>query len=317
MKKVLGVSNPPIIGYTIHALPISIIMNYKECLPWFYSNYIQLVCNPNHKDVFLDFLTLCPIFDNNYWIEFLYPGIPWLNKNCIEEYVFYKNNLDINEFIIQSINSENYIITALDEYYIPYKKSYQINHYLHDYLIFGYDSEEKEYDILGFDNSHHFGKSKINFDVISNTFNNSHERKINGVDKLYYNPIKLLKINEDFSFILDLQLIKNFLIDYLESKNSFIMFRSIRNITNNLMYGISIYDELIKYFQNDDNKESYDIRALHILWEHKKCMLLRLDYIINTYNLKEFDDIYKEFKYIEKQCMKLRNLLIKFYITKM
>ena len=59
MEKELILSNSPIKGYTIHAYPLSIALNEEKCKPWFYSNYIQLVCDPDYIENFYDFNNLC------------------------------------------------------------------------------------------------------------------------------------------------------------------------------------------------------------------------------------------------------------------
>lgn len=310
MEKNLPITIPPIIGYTIHAYPLSIILNYNKCLPWFYSNYIQLLCNTEFKGNFFDFFTLCCILEGNPWIDSIYPGIPWINRNSIEGYVIDQCNLDIHDLIINSINQSNYIVTFLDEFFTPNRTDYQRKHFFHENLIYGYNLKEKTYDILGFNDLRNFDKSKISFQALEQSVKS-------GIVNLSYNPIKLLKVRSDFKYELDLELIRDLLLDYLNSNNSSRKLKMIKNPTENCVYGIKVYNEIVNYFQLfKNNSVQFDFRHLHILWEHKKCMLLRVKFISENYVSVGLDEVYSKYLVLERKCLLIRNLFLKYFIAK-
>lgn len=318
MQKELLVVTPPIIGYTLHAYPLSIILGNEKCYPWFYSNYIQLVCNPNFSGNFFDFLTFCGILENDHWIDSIYPGVPWINRNSIENYIINDCELNLHVVLSSALNNDNYIITALDEFFIPNMKGYQKYHYYHEVLIYGYDTFEHVYKILAFDKQNQFNKLIISYHNVELSFGYTGTKYFydkTGKDN-YYNPIKFLSINDEFSYKLDITLIKTLLIDYINSSNSLNMLLTMRNINKNLVYGISIYDELSRYFKQFSTcKKKYDIRPLHILWEHKKCMVIRLNFLKKDYVLNDIDDIMSDYQIIEKECMTMRNLLLKYLVN--
>lgn len=53
--KKLPIVDSPIKGYTIHSYPFSIMLNEPRSYEWFYSNYIQVVCNR--------------LFDENFFVQ--------------------------------------------------------------------------------------------------------------------------------------------------------------------------------------------------------------------------------------------------------
>ncbi len=304
-RKKLPISIPPIIGYVIHAFPLSIILNYNKCLPWFFSNYIQLSCNTQFKNNFFDFFALCPALEGIPWIDSIYPGIPWINRHSIDGHTFIECNLDINKIIINSLSRNNYIVCHLDEFFVPNSSSYQNGHFFHENLIYGYDMDKMTYDILGFDKHRKFAHNKISFQAFKQASEN--------------HDIKFLRINDEFSFELDLKFIRDLLLDYLYSENSSDRLRMIKNPTKNCVYGMSVYKELIQYFTLlSEDSVDFDIRPLHILWEHKKCMRLRIEFISKNYESAAagLEETFNEYSILEQRCLSIRNLLIKYLIRK-
>ncbi len=310
-SKALPITIPPIIGYTVHAYPLTVAFSSEKCLPWFFSNYIQLVSNTEYDGIFLDFLTLCNILNGNRWIDFLFPGIPWLNCYSIEDFVITKCNLDINSLIKAALDENNYLVLFLDEFHIPNRRTFQRSSFFHENFIYGYDTDTKTYDILGFDERRLFSSGKISFQDLEQAYMSNH------LNNPVASSIRQMKIDNNYFYDLDLQLISDSLLDYINSRNTCYVYNSIRNPRKNCVYGISIYNELIKYFEllyNDNIR--YDIRPVHILWEHKKCMLLRLEYLSKRYSEAELYDIYERYTVIEQKCLSIRQSLIKYSISK-
>jgi hypothetical protein len=73
---------------------------------------------------------------------------------------------------------------------------------------------------------------------------------------------------------------------------------------------LKLYCEMLKI-----NAVDYDIRPFQILWEHKKCMLSRLDYIKSGNLMRIENSVYNSFKDIEQTSNILRNVMMKFDLT--
>ncbi|GMQ61640.1 hypothetical protein [Vallitalea maricola] len=308
-SKKLPISSTPIIGYVVHAFPLSIIFNYDKCMPWFSCNYIQLICRTTLKNNFFDFFTLCTATEIP-WIGSIYPGIPWLNTHSIDNYTLIDCNININRSIINSLMRDNYIVCHLDEYYVPNRPTYQKEHFFHENMIYGFDNDKKEYNILGFDSKGIFNSTKISYDEFEQASSDlaSHNH-----------DIKLLHIKDDFTYDLDLNCIRNSLLDYLNGENSSSKYTILRNPTTDFAYGIDIYEQLIKYLKLLHNNVGVnDIRPFHLLWEHKKCMVIRIEYLMNKYTstVCDLEAIKDEYITIQQICFSIRNLFLKYNMTK-
>src|SRR5699024_618791 len=77
--------------------------------------------------------------------------------------------------------------------------------------------------------------------------------------------------------------------------------------------GINTYELLGKYYSY--GRKYYDIRPLHILYEHKKCMVMRLEYMRNLFNDETFNNIIEGYQEIQKMCLLAKRLLIKYMYT--
>ncbi|GKX30066.1 hypothetical protein SH1V18_25460 [Vallitalea longa] len=306
-RKKLPITRPPIIGYVVHAFPLSIIFNHAKCMPWFFCNYIQLVCNTQLETNFFDFFTICTAITGMPWVDSVYPGIPWLNRNSISSQTFIDCNLNKDQIITNSLIQNNYIVCHLDEFYVPKRYSYQKEHYPHENLIFGFDNIKKEYDILGFDFRGIFCSSKISYSEFEQA---SKEHDIKFLH---------MKAKDGFLYELDLKSIKNLLIEYLYGKNSNYRYTAIRNPNINLVYGMDIYNQLITYLRLlYNNLVVIDIRPFHILWEHKKCMVLRIQFLLDKYKKAAIglEEIYIQYLDVQKMCYSIRTILLKYKLTK-
>ncbi|MDF2986916.1 MAG: hypothetical protein K0R50_2426 [Eubacterium sp.] len=309
--KTLPITIPPIIGYTVHAYPLTVAFSSQKCLPWFYSNYIQMISNTEYDGVFLDFLTLCNILNGGKWVDFLFPGIPWLKCCPVGDFIITKCNLDIHSLITNALNENNYVVIFLDEFYIPNRRTYQKSNFYHENFIFGYDTAEKTYDILGFDERRLFNSGKVSYHELEQGFKSNHLTDPEAAS------IKLLKLDTTFSYELDLQFIRDSLLDYVNSQNTCNLQNIVRNPMKKCVYGLNTYHELIRYFELlYDNSIRYDIRPIHILWEHKKTMLLRIEYLSKMYPEAGFNEVYEQYIVIEQKCLSLRQALIKYSISK-
>jgi len=83
--KLLPMIIPPIYSYLCNAYPLSIALQHDQSKPWFYSNYIQLICTDKFpKEKFFSFYT-----SNLIWYDF-FLSCPLLHYQKIN-YTFTEN----------------------------------------------------------------------------------------------------------------------------------------------------------------------------------------------------------------------------------
>lgn len=310
MEKELILSNSPIKGYTIHAYPLSIALNEEKCKPWFYSNYIQLVCDPDYIENFYDFNNLCSILECDKWIDSIYPGIPWIRYNSIMVNQIHNYADKLCDIVKWIIDNNQYLVTHLDDFFITHKEAYNVKHNFHDIMCFGYDDEKSIFKMLAYDSMGNFEKMDISFEDFTKAYEST---QVNS-DEPFYNPFKILSIDHDFSYDMDINLIYKSLECLLKSKDNLIMRKTIRNVNEKLVYGLDTYKVLADYYSLKRD-ERYDLRPLQILWEHKKCMVMRLEYLSEIYKNSGFSDLKNEYLEVEKKALITKNLVLKFMIS--
>ena len=115
----------------------------------------------------------------------------------------------------------------------------------------------------------------------------------------------------------DISLVQEILGDYLNSKNTEHRFRMYDYPLENQIFGMDIYQYLKKFYQLSLCESSYaDIRKIYTIYEHKKCMKLRLKYMIDNHYIDEIDSILETYTILENTALTTCNLLLKYNITK-
>src|SRR5690606_36924395 len=99
------------------------------------------------------------------------------------------------------------------------------------------------------------------------------------------------------------------LSDYMYAIDSFSCFNINRNVEPNIVHGVEVYDYLIVNLPI----RPIDLRPLHLIYEHKKMMLLRLEYFRKNELISEdlFEFLFAEYKSLEKLSLVSRNLQLK------
>ncbi|MCM3135814.1 hypothetical protein M3629_23835 [Paenibacillus polysaccharolyticus] len=290
-------------GYLCNAYPLSILQDNSTTEAWFYSNFIQLACAGDFPDgKFFSFYNT-----NVAWYEF-FLNCPLLNYQKIN-YTFMDNYKDgIKGFIIDSINKEQYIYLYIDEFYISHKKSYQTVNMPHEMLIIGYNiGESKEFIVSGYDKDMIYGEYTITFAEFDKAFNS--------LDRNLYNRsyVYLMSYDENESYEFDIKLVLQSLKELRYSVNTSLNFRAY-NSPANWIYGISVYDHVIKYLEYNilELKEKVDIRIFHTIYEHKSAMAKRVIYLKKKNYLMKNSNIDEKYAELENISKNNRNGVIKY-----
>lgn len=305
-SKILNLTEPLIDGYPKHAIQLSVLGQHDSALPWILSNYIQLRCPKT-------------ITDSKYssWMDFYFIDPKYTDSLLYTEYfsrgyllAFHDSNFI--EFLIDCINSDYYIYTSVNEFYIPNTSSYQKRFFPHAILIYGYDYEKEVFNVGGFvkeDVGSKFSKFNVSFEELERAY-----KTLEGIDSdSYLNRFYLMKINPLRTFTFDPIHVKDLITDYLNSENTSERLRGFYNPNTDFHYGMKIYDNL-KLYYSLENIEDSDIRPLHILWEHKRLMLTRIKYMLDHNYIKE-DTCYENYHNVERNAAICRNIYLKYKVT--
>lgn len=298
--------------YLYHALPNSIIMSDKNYETYFYNQFIQLVYfkNNNVPKITLDF----------FHTKFI--DLDIFQKEIISKQTLNNNNVNIDNYIINAINSGYYIIVYLNEYHIPTRNVYMhdesedTRYYMHENLIYGYDENAKIFYSLAYDYRYIFCTTEIPFENLIQGFNDTKEN----------NKVISLKLNKSYPSSLNLNLIHKSLIDYYNSTNSYKANKLIDyygeldyltpNEFDNAAYGLNAMKNLqICLNKTIATNASIDMRAFFLLKEHKKLMFKRLDYL-NKNKILDINNILIQYGEVENISNILFNYWFKFFRRK-
>lgn len=303
MKKVLPIADPPIKSYLHHAYALSVLATSESYLPWFHSNYIQWHFKKNFSDnPFSDYF-------NFYYYPFTEINIPHLQTLKIDRAVL-ENKHPIDVDVITGLIDQNYYIcTYVDEYYIPNRSTYRTQHFKHDILVYGYDRNEQIFHVLGFDQDGQFRGTTVSF----GDFMDGH---VNGLypEHWWTSFIFPTRLNVEAEYSFNLKLVVELLEDYLESKDSSIRLAMQFQPPRDSVFGLACYEYIDKCLERVENGKFFiDYRMPSVLWEHKHCMRLRLDYmhrlgIVNG-------DVCLQYAQVEADALRARNFMLKAFVT--
>jgi hypothetical protein len=296
-KKILPFNPNPIVdAYSLYASRFSIQSNYSELKPLLIINHLMLC-----------------YYIKDRWLDFNFGGyrsLGYLETDITNE--LKESNL-IN-YLIDKIDNNSYPLLALDHYFIQNSALYQKQHHMHDIaLVYGYDQQAKViYLADNFDTLYRYRPLQASFDqvVAARRYVENNppcpERLL--AYCLYINLKECYQFNS-----LDIIRVLN---DYLNSRGP-LSFRNDQAFTQGeKVFGVGIYNILRNMLDIKSNlMGNIDVRAFHVLTNHKSIILMLIDYLKEQGRLESYDINQQNFKQILDLCIVLRNLLLKAIIS--
>lgn len=303
MYKILPVSEPVVTSYPVFANPLSIMQDNEQGWSWIMSNFIQVVC-PKPDSLTLNFKN--------------YSESPILCYQHIKKSLINSKWENIVEFIIDSINMDYYVYMLVDQYYLSSSDAFQRLRHPHDIFIYGYDSSKKIFNVADNMRSGRYVFSTCSFDELEQAY----MMLAKDQDIIYpFNPdegfnqsIKLLSLNAHMEYKFNINYVIKSLLDYLESK---LTMNEIHQYRESHSYGVSTYSDVCEYvYLLEKDLVDFDIRSFHLIYEHKKLMRIRIDFLKTTHFLKDTDMLMKQCQKLEMETLTLRNLAIKYSLNR-
>ncbi|MFC5407377.1 hypothetical protein [Cohnella soli] len=300
-QKILPFADPFITTYPHHAFVLAGLLNHKEIYPYLYSNFIQLCSlkkmpKPSH---WLDFYTPSLLADN----------LDLANVSQIDRSTIAGLNINIIDLLLNAIDNHYYVFIFLDEFYIPKSPAFQKFRYPHMILIYGYDATEKSFHTAGFFEGGKFSRSTATFEQVKQAYLEM------DAQNNYDNYVVLFQFHQQTAYHFDVTNVVDLLEDYYFSRDTALKYRPNRNPLPS-RFGMNVYKDFIDHIEEVAGRGYFSVHAFQLLWEHKKCMLLRLDYLEKYGFVTNIKNIYSMYEEIEKKCNILRSLMIKYDLTK-
>ena len=266
---------------------------------WIFSNFIQLCYRSEESAAPLDYFMAFPRW---YVLTILNP---FMHINTLPYSAFIDNSSDeeITKLILSYIDKGYYTQLDLNEFYIPGSNAYQNYQRDHISLVYGYDLDRQEFNILRYESLPVF--ETVGFKPFI--------QALKRLNKDYCNIISMYKYeNYADRYLLDLDVMVAFLEDYLYGKNSCVNLRHyISETDKNMLFGLKYITEL-QSNQTLFERLLQDARIAYHLNEHKKVMIERLKFLLarKCINDTQFSLFTTEYQKIEQLYKQVLNLVI-------
>lgn len=220
------------------------------------------------------------------------------------------------EKIIYYIDQGKYIYMPVDWFYIPAYQCYGENHVSHDMLILGYDKEKEEFSIADFFGNFQYQKATCKYEELISACNKDDAYKLPCILK----KVLILKPCEQV-VPFDIRTVKSLFEDYLEGNNSNRRFLPVCQYIDFLdeecfAFGLNVYEPLMGYLEDAVQKgNSVALRSYAVLYDHKVLLSKVCSYMADKGYLQSGGEILTQVEMVRKQCLIVRNLLIKYNLA--
>ncbi|OGI07991.1 MAG: hypothetical protein A2Y40_06675 [Candidatus Margulisbacteria bacterium GWF2_35_9] len=281
---------PPIRGFPEYGYPLSILFSRDDKFwPWLYHNYIMVVFNKKNNS----FHHAC--YD---WMH-LTEGVFKYNYLYMPKYILNKPMLIIN-ILKEVLRHGGYIIGTFNEYYIPQRKAYNSYNFDHEYMIYGYSSNQS-FNVIGYTDKKLYESTSVTCNEYLNALKNTNFDAKNIT-------ISSLTINEEFKPVFNLDKCIMFVNDYIYCYSN-----NYKYNVDDYYFGIDALKFLINYLDSVVKENKFiDIRNFYFLWEHKKLMVNRIEFLIKNNIILNNLNIYEKYKDNLHISASLKNLAIKY-----
>lgn len=278
--------------YSSYFSGILLADNDKNKFNWLLSYSLRV--KATEASFYVNFPGDCPI---------LFKEIYNTPKDCFDRYQidlphhYIDDNRDNIIIIIKNMLCEGlYVHGYFDEFYIKCRSSYLKVHFIHDYLIIGFDDIEQIFYLVGYTEKMIYKITSISFEEYINAVVNRSDH--------HSNSFNFIKINENFQFKFSEDMAKRSLKEFVNSTD-YSIYR-----TDDEIYGKSA---LLKFCSN--NFMFYSVQNIVALGEHFFFFSELLKYLLQIQYL-ENNRILTESITNQKNILILKHLIIKYYFAK-
>ena len=314
-KAVLPVKYPAITSWQWHATLFSILGEDENAKKWIYSNYIQLRCYNIAEYTTGDEILLCDMMPGSSSMkECPYLIFSLITKQQIESYCG-----DVIDFIVKTIDLGGYVYGAFDEARMLCDVSVDYK-FSHELFIYGYNMEEEVFYVGDFTFKDKYSYTTVSFESVKRGF----DALSAGEDHVFKDDYKgtrglyVIQKNTDSKYYdIDPVLIKRTIKEYLTGQDTKDHFRMMRNRFSDTIFGVDVYDALLKRIDKQLHEEEpdFDIRALHIAYDHKVLMLDRLKYLMANEVIPFDQAMLDDYAEVVEDMLAARNLLVRISVT--
>lgn len=258
--------------YLHYYLPLCVILTCESYRPWFYRHFSKICLRINASGyAMMDFLENSRLFDEV------------IHNTALGFETIRELREPLTQMLVRRINRGDYVLIHLDEACLGNKHAHKYQyHYVQQSLIYGYDLETARFEAVGFDQNNRLNRLQYSFAEVETAFQAASRYYPQTAPWAAYKALQLIRLKErdPNHDCFEVAHFHSQLQDYLTSKGSieevhhYIPGETIR-------YGVEVYQGMKSYIQKLPLGENQiDYRAFHLLYEHKRAVHERLEYLI-------------------------------------
>ncbi|EPR08147.1 hypothetical protein [Ruminiclostridium papyrosolvens] len=265
--------------YLNYSLPLCAILWDRKKENWTYEHFTQLYCIKDKNDyLWLDYLE-----------DILFP-------QDVSDYIFIpsddlKNENDIIFLIKEKVSLCNCLMIFLDKYYISNSRNYLKRHDIFQAFIYGYDDVSNEFLGIGFQDNNTFDYLHYSYSDVSEAYTscrNGYESSPIWVRLYACVLIKVKNLGEEHkcNFTKIISDMKNYVSSIGYESDLRYEIKVCRG--TNATYGINVIKEVIDHLKRLlDDTWTIDYRHIHLLYEHKRLMKKRIEFLGQIYGFND------------------------------
>ena len=291
-NKILPVNHiPHVTVYKNYSFPLCIMNADSSTVGWMFNHFTNFYITRDENDYI--------------WFDFLEPD------NFYSDYLIY-NHIDIDniqkydiiDLIKSTINNSEYVTLFMDEHYLTKGKESALT----EFFLYGFNDETETIYSVGFDEKNYFRKLEYSYEDIRKAYGSF----INNLDSFGKLPVWMkwytftqITRKNDYKPIINVKNIVSEIKKYANSDKQTEKLRAevVEERGNTAIFGFDCHKEILKsLYALLDGKFQTDFRHIHLLYEHKKMMLNKMEYIYNQLNIdasslcSRYNDIIKKYE---------------------
>lgn len=264
---------------------------------WFYNRFVNIISYDKQGQHIVDFV------DNND--EFFGSCTTLISVIAADE-LTYDSFID---FLVDSIEDDQYIGLWGDEYYIHVSVRYEKSHFVHPLTIYGINDNQACCEFFSSVKGMIF--TQIPLKEIWQAYCHVSEYYMNGASEdVLKNTIFCYKVDKSLNKPFDIATFYQTLSCYLYGQPD--PWNKVLSgpDKSNIVYGIAYYNDLIDIVTDDNRYQTLPFKCLFDLRIHKQFLVERLKYICGIIGEVDFEGLVASYKTVEKlyESMYMLNL---------
>lgn len=249
--------------YEITPMIIGVIVETKnDYMNWKASNYIQMYMKaPCEGQLMIDYY-MGPsknykTYLTNHFLDFFYDYLDYDKLSCKK----------VAEYVYKQLKQSVYLILLMDHYYVPRSQYYHVGNFLHEVMVYGIDFKKKTYQIIAYGDKNIVVTVEVGFKELWKALDSNMVL------------FKWIRLHPNYNrYEINKAIIRRRLREYLDGINSEECVADIAPGQTVMNYGIDVLYHLISC-EDDLHIFCNDNRLPYAMYEHKKLMIQRMEYL--------------------------------------